>query len=64
MIGYINEVVLRYVNSQRSSFEEEKPALIIMDNLKGQITYAVEALLEETNIFQTLPTGSSHWMCL
>ncbi len=35
MIGYINEVVLPYVSSQRSSFGEEKPAVVIMDNFKG-----------------------------
>ena len=50
MIGYINEVVLPYVSRQRDSFGEAKPAVIIMDNFKGQITNSVLVLLEENDI--------------
>jgi hypothetical protein len=50
MIGYIDEVVLPYVNNQRALLGEEKPAVVIMDNFKGQITNSVQALLEENNI--------------
>ena len=50
MIDYIKEIIIPYVDRQRELLEEEKPALVIMDNFKGQITSAVNALLEKNNI--------------
>ena len=50
MIDYINEIIIPYVERQREFFGEEKAALVIMDNFKGQITPAINSLLEENNI--------------
>ena len=50
MIEYISEVIVPYVENVRDLIKEVKPALVVMDNFKGQITDKVNALLEENDI--------------
>ena len=51
MIQYFQKIIIPYVEKTRDeSFEEDTPALIIMDNFKGQITSSVNSLLEANNI--------------
>ena len=50
-IQYINIIVLPYVAQVRDTLEDkENAALIIMDNFRGQITPAINSLLEDNNI--------------
>ena len=42
------------MEAQRTSFGDEKPALIIMDNFKGQITSDINQLLEENDVHVAL----------
>ena len=49
-IQYIQNIIIPYVNKTRETYEDDTPALIIMDNFKGQITSTVSNLLEENNI--------------
>ena len=50
MIEYISEVIVPYVENVRDLIKEVKPALVVMDNFKGQINDKVNALLEENDI--------------
>ena len=50
MIQYFTNIIIPYVDKTRESFEEDTPALIIMDNFKAQITSSVNRLLEENSI--------------
>ena len=50
MIQYIENIIVLYIDSARQAFQDDTPALIIMDNFKGQITSSVTSLLEENNI--------------
>ena len=50
MLQYVENIIVPYVRATRSAFTDETPALVIMDNFKGQITSAVTNLLEENNI--------------
>ena len=43
-----------YVNKTREALKDDTPALIIMDNSKGQITTEVTNFLEENNIHACL----------
>jgi len=38
MIEYVKDIIIPYVKKAREIFDEWKPALIIMDNFKGQTT--------------------------
>ena len=49
-IQYILNIIIPYINNTRDGFKDDTPALIIMDNFKGQVTSAVTNLLEENNI--------------
>ena len=49
MLDYIREIIIPYVERRRDQLEE-KPAVVIMDNFKGQITPAVNDLLDENDI--------------
>ena len=50
MIQYVENIIIPYIKSARASFSDDTPALVIMDNFKGQITSAVAELLESNNI--------------
>lgn len=50
MMQYIEKIILPYIRSTRAVLEDDAPALIIMDNFKGQITSPVTDLLEENDI--------------
>ena len=50
MIQYIEKIIVPYINHVRESAGNDAPALIIMDNFKGQVTSAVNNLLEANNI--------------
>ena len=50
MIQYIEKIIVPYINSAQQAFQDDTPALIIIDNFKGQITSSVTSLLEENNI--------------
>ena len=50
MIEYIREVIVLYVKNIHHLIRENKPAVVIMDNFKGQITETVNTQLEENDI--------------
>lgn len=50
MVQYIKEIIIPYIECQRQHFGDNQPALVIMDNFKGQITAAINSLLEANNI--------------
>lgn len=50
MIRYINNIIIPYVERVRQLLSDRKPALIIMDNFKGQVTPSVSTLLEDHDI--------------
>jgi len=50
MLQYVKNIIVPYVKSTRGSFEDDTPALVIIDNFKGQITSSVTDLLESNNI--------------
>ena len=54
MISYINNIIGPYVECTRQVFGHDSPAIIIMDNFKGQITPAVFQHLEAYNIHHCL----------
>ena len=54
MLQYIECIILPYVEKVRDDMGDNKAALVIMDNFKGQITASVSSLLEDNNIFVTL----------
>ena len=53
MIQYVKNIVVPYVEGCRDTIGD-KPALVIMDNFRGQITAAINELLESHNIHVTL----------
>ena len=50
MIEYVQAIILPYIERVHDSFTEDTPALIVMDNFKGQVTPAVAELLDSNNI--------------
>ena len=51
MIQHVDNIILPYVERTREMLDrEEAPALVIMDNFKGQITAKINKLLEDNNI--------------
>ena len=52
MLDYVNKIIIPYVERQRENFDPETPALVIMDNFKGQVVPSVTELLE-SNIIHT-----------
>ena len=50
MLQYVKKVIIPYVESIRESFDSDTPALVIMDNFKGQVVDSVTDLLELNNI--------------
>ena len=49
MVQYIEHIIIPYVEKQREMLGD-KPALVIMDNFKGQVTTKINDLLEANNI--------------
>ena len=61
MLQYIEHIILPYVRQVRERLQkgDDKPAVAIMDNFKGQITEAVTSLLEANNVhFCLLPANT------
>ncbi len=54
MVRYVENIIVPYVASTQALIKEDKPALVIMDNFKGQITSAVTKILEENDIHVVL----------
>ena len=54
MIQYVNNIIVPFVEKTRESLDEDKAAVIIMDNFKGQITTTMNELLEQHNIHSCL----------
>ena len=54
MIQFVNNIFVPYVEQRRQLFNEDKPAVVIMDNFKGQITEAITELLERHRIHTCL----------
>ena len=54
MISYIDNIIGPYVERTRQVFGHDSPAIIIMDNFKGQITPAIFQQLEAYNIHHCL----------
>ena len=50
MIQYVEKIIIPYIKSAIVVFGGDTPALVIMDNFKGQITSTVAELLESNNI--------------
>ena len=51
MIQYVENIIIPYVNNIRGLLNDDsKPALVIMDNFKGQTTSNVLSLLESNDI--------------
>ena len=47
ILEYIHKIIVPYVESEHELLEDKKPAVVIMDNFKGQVTPAVSDLLEK-----------------
>ncbi len=56
MIRYINDIFIPHVQGAREFLHtpNDAPALIIMDNFKGQVTDSVNKLLDDNNILVCL----------
>ena len=51
MVQYITKIIVPYIEAQREALgDSEQSALVIMDNFKGQVTPAINELLEANNI--------------
>ena len=50
MVEYIEEIVLPYVQLKRKLIGESKPALVITNNFKGQITDPINRRIEDHDI--------------
>lgn len=54
MVEYIKEIIVPYVEGHRQHLGDNKAALVIIDNFRGQITSKINSLLEEHNIHMCL----------
>ena len=54
MLQYINNIIYPYVKAVRHGLNGNSPALVIIDNFKGQITQEVTDLLEYYDIHTCL----------
>ena len=50
MLEYIEHIIVPYVETTRDWLNDNKAALVIMDNFKGQVTASVNSLLDRHNI--------------
>ena len=67
MVEYVEHIIVPYIDKVREPFGDEAPALVIMDNFKGQVTEAFLDLLDTNNIHvcllpQTQPIVSNQWI--
>ena len=54
MIQYIEKIIVPYVNGVRDLLNDNKAAVVIMDNFKGQTTNNILSLLEANDIYVCL----------
>ena len=56
MVEYINHIIIPYVEKKRDfyGYSEDTPALVIMDNFKGQVTTRINNILEHHDIHVSL----------
>ena len=56
MVGYIMEIIVPYLSGQREllGLADDQPALVIIDNFRGQITPKIMELLEKHGIHVSL----------
>lgn len=59
MLQYIENIIVPYVEKVREVVGTEKAALVIIDNFKGQITTAVNNLLEQNILVCLLPPNTT-----
>ena len=60
MIEYIETIIISYVESYREFLNDpDQAALVTMDNFKGQVTSAVNNLLEVHNIYVCLISANT-----
>ena len=50
MVQYVTNIIIPYVEATRELINDMKPALVIMDNFRGQVTPTITALLEDHDI--------------
>ena len=50
MLQYVDHIIMPYVEAVREVVGDDKAALVIIDNFKGQVTEAVTSLLDANNI--------------
>ena len=54
MQGYVEHIIVPYIKNVRENVGNDKAALVIMDNFKGQVTESVLKLLDDHNILVVL----------
>ena len=54
MIDYIKNIIIPYVECQWHQLQQCSPALVIIDNFRGQISPAINELLEENGMHISL----------
>lgn len=54
MLDYILEIIIPFVEGHRDLISKQAPAVVIIDNFKGQVTPAVTKILEENGIHMCL----------
>ena len=65
MLDYIKHIIVPYLWKTRENVGEDKTALVIIDNFKGQITESVIQLLEDHNVHVcTLPPNTTNLLQL
>jgi hypothetical protein len=50
MLQYVDHIIVPYVRTVREKVGDDKAALVIIDNFKGQVTESVTSLLDANNI--------------
>lgn len=63
MIQYVQEIIVPYVEKVREDIGDNKRALVIIDNFKGQVTDEVNSLLDVNDIdVCLLPPNYTDWL--
>ena len=62
MLQYVQLIIVPFVEQMREFLEEDKAAVVIMDNFKGQVTERMTELMESHNIHACLipPNTTDH----